>query len=204
MLALSLYPLCFPSFSHSRALLPSTLLRSFFLLLLALSHGLSFTSRLWLCFSSAAALPLLCLRAAFTPSFLCLCSASALPSLCLLLCLLLFVLLSFYALLVINILFDVLRKVRQIFTATKLLYFYRICNCRKREKEREKQAGSSCHSLLPVCVHSTCCCHKTICFSALIALSVCGIRSTMRPTYTGALSVDYTHTCRSLKELWLN
>lgn len=90
--------------------------------------------RLWLCFSSAAALPSLCRRSApALPSALpplCPLSAFALP----VAVVVLFVLLPFYALLVINILFDVLRKVRQICTASKLLFFYRICNCRKRER----------------------------------------------------------------------
>lgn len=109
-----------------------------------------------LCFGSAAALPLLCFRTAFTLPPRCLCSAFTLPSLCLrsafalpprclfsalslpVAVVVLLVLLPFYALLVINILFDVLRKVRQICTASKLLFFYRICNCRNREREREK------------------------------------------------------------------
>lgn len=114
---------------------------------------------LQLCRRSAITLPLLCLCAALSSAdalaLLCPLSAFALP----VAVFVLFVLLPFYALLVINILFDVLRKVRQICTASKLLFFYRICNCLKREKEREAfvkissvTTGNSCRSLVPVCV----------------------------------------------------
>lgn len=150
---------------------------------------------------SAAVISMLCSPAALALTTPCFCFALTLPPRCfgsalalLALCLLLLLLLCclcccVYALSAINILFDVLRKVRHIYTTVKFVYFYRM-----REREREKQTVES----IPL----RCC----FAFDRSLSLSLCKFSCVRYVIHNVSETYSHARTTLSLThtELWLN